>query len=43
MIEAGNFAPGNAWAVFWTDILAPVTAIVCLIAAKRAAGHSLSS
>ncbi len=38
MIEAGNFAPGNAGPVFWTDILAPATAIVCLIAAKRAAG-----
>jgi putative SOS response-associated peptidase YedK len=35
MLVAGNFAPGNAGVVFWTDIIVPVLAIVLLAAAWR--------
>jgi hypothetical protein len=35
MMEAGNFAPGNAGLPFYMDILCPVLAIVLLITAKR--------
>jgi hypothetical protein len=35
MIAAGNFAPGNAGVVFWTDILIPALALVLLAMARR--------
>jgi hypothetical protein len=35
MLVAGNFAPGNAGVVFWTDIIVPILAIVLLAAAWR--------
>ncbi|SHE87725.1 hypothetical protein SAMN02745157_1130 [Kaistia soli DSM 19436] len=35
MITAGNFAPGNAGAVFWTDILLPLIGFGLLVAARR--------
>lgn len=31
MIKAKNFAPGNAGPIFYTDILVPVTLIICLL------------
>jgi hypothetical protein len=30
MIAAGNFAPGNAGVIFWTDILIPIIGLVLL-------------
>ena len=35
MVEAGNFAPGNAGLPFYMDIACPVLAIVLLAIAKR--------
>ncbi len=35
MLAAGNFAPGNAGAVFWTDIITPLLAIALWLAARR--------
>jgi len=31
MIKAKNFAPGNAGPIFFTDIIIPVTIIICLM------------
>lgn len=36
MIRAGNFAPGNAGSVFWTDILVPIIGLALLRLAARA-------
>ncbi|HWJ75644.1 MAG TPA: DUF6790 family protein [Kaistia sp.] len=36
MVTTGNFAPGNAGAIFWTDILIPVIGFGLLAAARRA-------
>lgn len=36
MLEAGNFAPGNAGVPFYMDIIAPLMSIVLLAAARRA-------
>ncbi len=35
MLGAGNFAPGNAGAIFWLDIVVPVFALALLAAAWR--------
>jgi hypothetical protein len=35
MVTAGNFAPGNAGIIFWTDILVPVIGFVLLALARR--------
>ena len=37
MVHAGNFAPGNAGSVFWTDLLVPVIGFTLLRLAARAA------
>ena len=37
MMEAGNFAPGNAGVPFYMDILCPVLAIALVVTAKRPA------
>lgn len=35
MARTGNFAPGNAGVVFWTDILLPVFGLILVAAATR--------
>ncbi len=40
MIEAGNFAPGNAGAIFYTDLLIPLLCLAFL-AFQRKPGNSL--
>jgi hypothetical protein len=30
MVVAGNFAPGNAGVIFWTDIAVPIVGLVFL-------------
>lgn len=35
MVAAGNFAPGNAGVIFWTDILVPVIGCVLLALSRR--------
>ena len=35
MIAAGNFAPGNAGTVFYTDILVPIVGFVLLVVPAR--------
>lgn len=35
MARTGNFAPGNAGVVFWTDILLPVFGLILVVAATR--------
>ncbi|MCX5478516.1 hypothetical protein OSH08_05845 [Kaistia geumhonensis] len=35
MVTAGNFAPGNAGIIFWTDILVPVIGFVLLTLSRR--------
>ena len=30
MVTAGNFAPGNAGVIFWTDVLLPVAGFALL-------------
>jgi hypothetical protein len=42
MVAAGNFAPGNAGVVFWTDLAIPALALALLAMAKPApaAGRS---
>lgn len=35
MARKGNFAPGNAGVIFWTDILLPVFGLILVAAASR--------
>lgn len=35
MARTGNFAPGNAGVIFWTDILLPVFGLILVAAARR--------
>ena len=35
MMDAGNFAPGNAGGVFYMDVICPLLAMVLLVVAKR--------
>ena len=35
MARTGNFAPGNAGVIFWTDILLPVFGLILVVAARR--------
>jgi len=35
MITAGNFSPGNAGIIFWSDIISPVIGFVCLWLQRR--------
>jgi len=37
MIEAHNYAPGNAGVIFWTDIFLPLAGFALLIGRRRAA------
>jgi hypothetical protein len=37
MLSAGNFSPGNAGAIFYTDILVPILGFVFLVLQRRAA------
>jgi hypothetical protein len=43
MLLHGNYSPGNAGAIFWTDILLPVIGLALLLAQWRLTGRSLSS
>lgn len=40
MVTAHNFAPGNAGAVFWTDIILPIIGLVLLWLQSRHPVHS---
>ena len=35
MARTGNFAPGNAGVIFWTDVLLPVFGLILVAAARR--------
>ena len=41
MIVAGNFAPGNAGIIFWTDIIIPIIGFVFLVETKKYTGDTL--
>ena len=41
MLAAGNFAPGNAGAIFWLDIIVPVLALALLATAWRGRAESV--
>jgi hypothetical protein len=43
MVTAHNFAPGNAGAVFWTDILLPVIGFTLLWLTRVSPRHDLAS
>jgi hypothetical protein len=42
MLRSGNFAPGNAGVIFWTDILLPIVGF-CLLAMARRTGPEAAS
>jgi hypothetical protein len=39
MVVAHNFAPGNAGAIFWTDIILPIVGFVLLGLYARTCGN----
>ncbi len=39
MITAGNFTPGNAGVIFWTDILIPIISFILLFLQYKTSNH----
>lgn len=42
MIEYGNFAPGNAGVIFWTDIFLPIIGFILLYLNKRNSNRQIN-